>query len=78
MTTEFITALGGAIISFITGLFAVISSRGRKENETAHTDNQTILKNIDRRTEQIDNKLDKTVERLASHEGWHRGRGDEV
>jgi hypothetical protein len=54
----------------------MLTARIRKENGTAHDTNFSVLKSIDKRTESIDKKLDHTAERLAEHEGWHRGKGD--
>ncbi len=76
MNPELIAAIGGICVATISGIFAWLTSKTRKENETAHTTNHSLLSTIDKRTEQIDGKLDLTTERLAEHEGWHKGRGD--
>lgn len=78
MDAQLVAAAGGIVIAFITGFFALFSARMRKENGAAHDTNFSVLKSIDKRTEQIDRKLDSTAEKLASHEGWHKGRGDDL
>jgi hypothetical protein len=76
MTSQLVAAVGAASVAFISGIFAMLTARIRKENGTAHDTNFSVLKSIDKRTESIDKKLDHTAERLAEHEGWHRGKGD--
>lgn len=76
MTSQLVAALGATSVAFITSVFAWLTARTRKENGTAHDTNFSVLKSIDRRTQDIDRKLDRTAERLAEHEGWHRGKGD--
>jgi hypothetical protein len=48
----------------------------RRNNDDAHESNRRVLDAIDRRTEQMDNKLDRHGEWIAAHGAWHRGRGD--
>jgi predicted kinase len=78
MTAQLVAAISASIVAIITGVFTTLTARVRKENGTAHDANFSILKSIDKRTEAIDTKLDRTTERLAEHEGWHRGKGDTI
>ncbi len=78
MGIELVAAVGAVAVALVTGVFTLLTSRSRKENESAHSQNYSVLKSIDKRTVAIDRKLDETSERLAAHEGWHRGRGDPI
>ena len=74
MTNELIAAVGGTVIAVVTGIFSFFTAKVRN----SVNENYSLLKSIDHRTENIDRKLDQTSERLAAHEGWHRGHGDEI
>lgn len=74
---EVVTAGAAIIAAIIVGLFSVIAQRARRENNDAHDRNMLVLEAIDRRTDQMDVKLDLHGEQIAAHHGWHVGRGDD-
>ena len=74
MSNQLIAAVGGTVIAIVTGIFSFFTAKVRN----SVNENYSLLKSIDHRTENIDRKLDQTSERLAAHEGWHRGHGDDI
>ena len=76
MTAEVVTAIGAIATATIGGTFTVMAHLVRKENNATHESNRRVLDSIDRRTEQMDTKLDRHGEWIAGHGAWHRGRGD--
>jgi hypothetical protein len=76
MTAEMVTAIGSIITACIAGLFSIAAHRNRRTTEISHGETRRTLGVIDRRTEKMDEKLDRHGEWIAGHTAWHRGRGD--
>tara|TARA_B100000029_G_scaffold40251_3_gene37648 strand:- start:17571 stop:17813 length:243 start_codon:yes stop_codon:yes gene_type:complete len=76
LSAEVVTAIGAIATAAVGGSFTVMAYKVRRNNDDAHESNKRVLDSIDRRTEQMDNKLDRHGEWIAAHGAWHRGRGD--
>jgi hypothetical protein len=76
--TDVVAAVGAVTAAVVTGLFAVLTSVMRRENNEAHAENTVMLRSIDERTQRLDERTDAHGVWMARHADWHAHKGDAV
>ena len=76
--TDIVAAVGAVTAALVTGLFALIASTMRRENNESHAENTVILRSIDERTQRLDERTDAHGIWMARHADWHANKGDSI
>ena len=76
--TDIVAAVGAVTAARVTGLFALIASTMRRENNESHAENTVLLRSIDERTQRLDERTDAHGVWMARHADWHANKGDSI
>ena len=71
--TDVVAAVGAVTAALVTGLFAVLTSVMRRENNQAHADNTVMLRSIDERTQRLDERTYEHGMLMTRHADLHAG-----
>lgn len=72
MAPELIAGAAIILVALINGLAARAAARFRRENSAQHGAVYSLVESIDKRTMDMDDKLDKHGEWIAEHNAFHR------
>ena len=76
--TDAIAAIGAVIAAVVTGVFTLLASAMRRENNQSHAENTVLLRSIDERTQRLDERTDAHGVWMARHADWHANKGDSI
>ena len=76
--TDIVAAIGAVTAAVVTGVFALIASTMRRENNHSHAENTLILRAIDQRTQRVDERTDAHGIWMARHADWHANKGAQI
>lgn len=76
--TDLVAAIGAISAALVTGIFTVLATAMRRENNEAHSSNTLLLQSIDERTIRLDERSEAHTIWMARHADWHASKGDEI